>query len=149
MFNAPKIHYPRPYYPASCKELYQRLTWYAKRLIHQGIYTRAALTAAALQMNKPLQSPCTHKELHRKAAAAHYFTTEHRETYPVRLTPDDLHHARSQAAHTTAQTKHTRTQQRIDDLLHINDYTKPNGTINKTKLARDMGINRRTLDKYL
>jgi len=148
LFNAPKIHYPKPFYPASCKELYQRLIWYAKRLIHQGIYTHAALTAAALQMNKPLRSPCTRKELHRKTAAAHLYTMEHRDTYPIRLSSNNLQRNRSQAAQRTAQTKRTHTQKRIDDLLRTHDYTKPNGTINKTKLANDLGINRRTLDKY-
>ena len=148
-FKADPIIYPKPYYPATPKELYRRLIWYGMRAIHQRCFTKECLIATALKMNRSLhQHGYSQKELFKKTEAAYLYLLERNDQWKRRLSKEQLHQIRSAAAKKTAARKRADTQKRIDDLIKSGDYTKPNGKINKAKLSRALGIHRTTLEKY-
>ena len=148
-FKAPLITYPKIMYPATKKELYRCLCWYGKRLIHQKCFTKEAMTATALLMNKKLDDKYQNKELHKKVLGAYMFIEENREEFNIRLDKKQLKEAHSKGAITKNMNQAQKTKKKIDQLLQDDTYIKPNGKVNKTLLATALNLNRRTLDKYL
>ena len=148
-FKAPLITYPRILYPSTKQELYRRLCWYGKRLIHQEYFTKEAMTSTALLMNKKLEDKYSTKELHKKALGAYMFIEQKREGFSVRLDEVQLKEAHAKGAVMTNNAQVSKTKVRITELLKSGDFLKPNGKVNKTSLAKAMNVNRRTLDKYI
>ena len=148
-FKAPLITYPKIMYPATKQELYKRLCWYGKRLIHQKCFTKEAMTATALLMNKKLDDRYQDKELHKKALGAYMFIDENRDKFNIRLDKKQLKEAHSKGAITKNLNQAQKTKERIDQLLKNDTYIKPNGKVNKTLLATALNLNRLAIDKYL
>ena len=148
-FKAPLITYPKIMYPSTKQELYRRLCWYGSRLIHQQVFTKEAMTATALLMNKKLDSKFSDKELHKKALGAYMFMLENKDNFKEKLNKKQLKEAHAKGAVMTNATQVSKTKERITELLKSGDFLKPNGKVNKTSLAKAMNVNRRTLDKYI
>ena len=148
-FNAHLITYPKIMYPSTKKELYRCLCWYAQRLIHQECFTKEALTATALLMNKKLSDKYSNKDLHKKVLGVIMWVDENREGFSVKLDEVELKKAHVRGAEKTNKKQTAETKAKIFELLKDKVYIKPNGKVNKTLLADDLGMNRRTLDKYL
>ena len=148
-FNAQLITYPKITYPQTKKEMYRRLCWYAQRLIHQKCYTKEALTATALLMNKKLSDKYSNKDLHKKVLGVIMWVDENREGFSVKLDEVELKKAHAMGAEKTNKKQTAETKAKIFELVKDKVYIKPNGKVNKTLLADDLGMNRRTLDKYL
>ncbi len=148
-FKAPIIYYPKIMYPSTKKELYRRLCWYGERLIHQECFTKEVMTATALLMNKKLQDKLSNRELQRKVKGVVQWIEENKEGFSVKLDDVQLKKAHAKGAEKTNKKQTAETKAKIFELLKDNVYIKPNGKPNKTLLADDLGMNRRTLDKYL
>jgi hypothetical protein len=148
-FKAPIIIYPKIMHPPTKKELYRDLCRYGKRLIHQKCFTKEAMTATALLMNKRLFDKYSNRDLHKKVLGAYIFIDENRENFPVKLDEVKLKEAHTKGAKITNKKQTAETKAKIFELLKDDVYIKPNGKVNKTLLADDLGMNRRTLDKYL
>ncbi len=148
-FKASLITYPKIMYPSTKQELYRRLCWYGSRLIHQQVFTKEAMTATALIMNKKLDNKFSDKELHKKALGAYRFILENKDNFKEKLNKPQLKEAHAKGAIMTNATQVSKTKERITELLKSGDFLKPNGKVNKTSLAKAMNVNRRTLDKYI
>lgn len=148
-FKAQLITYPKIMYPSTKKDLYRCLCWYGKRLIHQKCFTKEAMIATALLMNKKLDDKYQYKELHKKALGAYMFIDQEREQLKIRLDEKQLKAAHSKGANITNARQRQITKQRIDEAIATGNYFKPNGKVNKTLLAEALNMHRRTLDKYL
>ena len=150
-FKAPLITYPKIMYPSTKQELYRRLCWYGKRLIHQQVFTKECMTATALLMNKKLDltNRYSNKELHKKALGAYIFILDNKDNFKEKLNKSQLKEAHVKGAVITNDAQTFKTKERITELLKSGDYLKPNGKVNKTSLAKAMNVNRRTLDKYI
>jgi hypothetical protein len=148
-FKAPLIIYPKIMYPSTKKEMYKHLCWYAKRLIHQKVFTKEVMTATALLMNSKLKDRYSNKDLHKKVLGAYMFINENKEKLPVKLDEVELKKAHAKGAEKTNKKQRANTEAKIFELLKDDVYFKPNGKVNKTLLADDLRMHRRTLDKYL
>jgi len=148
-FKAPVITYPKIMYCQSKKEIYKRLCWYGARLIHQKCFTKEVMIATALKMNKKIQDPLSNRELHRKVTGVTQWIEDNSEGFNVRLDEVELNKAHTKGAEITHQKRRAETEAKIFELLKDDVYIKPNGKANKALLADDLGMNRRTLDKYL
>ena len=148
-FKAPIIIYPKIMYPSIKQELYKRLCWYGKRLIHQKCFTKEAMTSTALLMNKKLDDKYPDKDLHKKALGAYMWLIENIDGFKVKLDEVQLKEAHSKGATQTNKKQTEETKAKIFELLKDDTYLKPNGKVNKTLLANDLGMFRRSLDKYL
>lgn len=150
-FKAPLITYPKIMYSSNKQDLYRRLCWYGKRLIHQKCFMKEAMISAALLMNKKLDltNRFSNKEIHKKALGAYMFILENEEGFEKRLTKQQLKKAHTEGAVITNNAQASKTKEKITELLKSGDFLKPNGRVNKTSLAKAMNVNRRTLDKYI
>jgi len=148
-FDAPLIIYPKIMYPSTKKELYQHLCWYAIRLIHQRCFTKEVMIATAILMNSKLKDQISNRELHRKVLGAYIWIDENKEGFSVGLDEKQLKEAHSKGATLTNQSQREKTKAKIFELLKDDVYFKPNGKVNKTLLANDLGMGRRSLDTYL
>ena len=148
-FKAPIVIYPKIMYPPNKKALYRHLCWYGARLIHQNVFTREALVSAALLMNKKLTEKYSNKDLHKKALGAYIWLVENMDGFKVKLNSIDLKKAHRQGAITTNAKRYINTKRLVDEAIATGNYTKPNGKVNKSALAKDLNMYRRTLDKYI
>lgn len=148
-FKCQYISYPLIHFPSTKKELYKYLVRHGKKLRYQRLFTKEALIATALLMNDYLSDKLIIKEVHKKALGAYKFIIENSENFKEKLTKSQLQKAHSMGGKRRKSTQAQNTIARINELLKTNDYIKPNGKVNKTALAKAMGMNRRTLDKYL
>lgn len=148
-FKAPIIIYPKIMYPSTKQDVYKHLCWYGERLIHQKCFTKEAMAATALLMNKKLDDKYQDKELHKKALGAYIFISENEDKFKVKLDKKQLQEAHSKGGKMRKVQRVQKTKERIDQLLQDDTYIKPNGKVNKTLLAEALNMYRRTLDKYL
>jgi len=148
-FKAPIIYYPKIMYPSTKKELYRHLCWYGKRLIHQGYFTKEAMTATALLMNTKLKDKYQAKALHKKALGAYVFINENREAFNTKLDEVQLKKAHAKGAKTKNLNQAKSTKERVQHFLTTGAYTKPNGKVNLTALAKAMNMTRKTIAKYI
>ena len=148
-FNAPLIIYPKIMYPSTQKELYRHLCWYGKRLIHQRVFTKEALTATALLMNSKLKDKYSNRDIHKKVLGVCMWIGENIEGFSVGLDEVQLKKAHSKGARTKNQNQALKTKERIQKLLKTGEFTKPNGKVNLSLLAKAMSMNRKTVAKYI
>lgn len=148
-FKAPVTMYPKIMYPPTKKDLYRHLCWYGKRLIHKQVFTYEAMVSAALLMNKKLHDKYSTKDLHKKVLGAYTWLNENIDGFQVQLTPEALKQAHSKGQQITKAIQRERTKQLIDDAIATGNYIKPNGKVNQSKLAKDLGLNRSTIVRHL
>ena len=148
-FNAPLINYPKIMYPSTKKELYRHLCWYGKRLIHQRAFTKEALIATALLMNKKLSDKYSDKDLHKKVLGAYMFIDENKEGLSVGLDKVQLKKAHSKGANTKNLNQAQKTKERVQELLKTGEFYKPNGKPNLSLLAKAMNMTRQSIAKYV
>ena len=148
-FKATLITYPKIMYPETKQELYKRLCWYGIRLIHQKVFTKEAMTSAALLMNKKLDDKYQNTELHKKVLGSYMWLDENIDSFKVRLDEIQLKEAHSKGARIKNRNQAQKTKDRIEALLKNGDFRKPNGKINISLLAKAMGMNRKTVAKYM
>ncbi len=148
-FKASKITYPKIMYPSAKQEVYRRLCWYGKRLIHQKYFTKEAMIATALQMNSKLKDKYSNKDLHKKALGAYMFIDENRERLSVRLDEVQLKEAHSKGAIMKNKKQAQQTKEKVQQLVKSGDFIKANGKVNLSSLAKAMNMTRKTVAKYV
>jgi hypothetical protein len=148
-FKAPLIIYPKIMYPSTKKEIYKHLCWYAKRLIHQKVFTKEVMIATALLMNSKLKDKISNRELHRKVLGACMWVDENIEGFSIGLDEVQLKEAHSKGATLTNKSQREKTKAKIFELLKDDVYFKPNGKVNLTALAKAMNMTRKTVAKYV
>ncbi len=148
-FKAPLVTYPKIMYPVTKKELYRCLCWYGKRLIHQECFTKEIMISTALLMNSKLKDKYQDKELYKKALGAYMFIDENREQFNIRLDEVALKEAHSKGGIIRKTQRVQNTKERINQLLKDDKYYKPNGKVNISSLAKDIGLTRKTVAKYV
>ncbi len=147
-FKAPLITYPKIMYPSIKQELYRRLCWYGKRLIHQEVFTKEVMISTALLMNSKLKDKYSNKDLHKKVLGAYIFMEQNRDKFSVRLDKKQLEEAHSKGAITKNLNQAQKTKEKIDQLLQSGDFIKPNGKVNLSLLAKSMNTTRQTIATY-
>ena len=147
-FKAKKITYPKIMYPSTKKDLYKHLCWYGKRLIHQKVFTKEGLISTALLMNSKLQEKYNYKETHKKVLGAYSWLVENQDGFSVKLSQSALKQVHAKGAKIKNSNQADKTKRRIKELLKDDRYIKHNGKVNKTRLAKDLNMNRRTMDNY-
>ena len=148
-FKAPLITYPKIWYPQTKQELYRRLFLHGDRLIHQKFFTKEAMIAAALLMNKKLDDKYQDKELHKKVLGAYIFIDGNKDKFSTGLDKQQLKEAHSYGGKIRKTNQAKKTKERINQLLKSGDFLKPNGKVNISLLARSMRMNRKTVAKYI
>ncbi len=148
-FKAPLITYPKIMYPATKEDLYRRLCWYGIRLIHQKLFTKECLTATALLMNKKLNNKYGNKDLHKKVLGAYTWVSENKSRFKVKLNDSELKKAHSKGARTKNLNQAQKTKVKVQKLVKSGKFYKPNGKVNISLLAKAMGMNRKTIAKYI
>lgn len=148
-FKAPVIIYPKIMYPVNKQELYKRLCWYGKRLIHQKCFTKEAVISTALLMNNKLSDRYQNKELHKKALGAYMYIDEKREEFSIRLDKVQLKEAHVKGGQIRKAQRVRKTKERVHQLLKSGDFNKPNGKVNLSSLAKAMNMTRQTIAKYI
>ena len=142
-------HYPSIYYPANKKSLYRHLVIHGKKLRHQQLFTMEAMTSTALMMNIVLKDKLQTKELHKKVRGAYKYILENQENFREKLTPSELKDAHRRGADLSHKIMAHRTEAIIFRALSNDKYFKSNGEINRSLLASDLNMNRKTIAKYL
>ncbi len=148
-FKAQIIYYPKIMYPPTKKHLYRHLCWYGKRLIHQQVFTHEALISGALLMNKKLTDKYSNKDLHKQVLGAYIWLVENIDGFKVGLSGDELKQAHSKGQQITKAIQRERTKHLIDEAIATGNYNKPNGKVNQSQLANDLGLNRSTIIRHL
>jgi len=148
-FKAPVIIYPKIMYPSAKQDLYKHLCWYGARLIHQRVFTYEALISVGLLMNKKLSDKYSSNDLHKKVLGAYMWLVENMDGFKVGLDEVQLEQAHSKGATITNAIQTQNTKQLINEAIETGKYTKPNGKVNQTALAKALNLHRNTLAKYL
>ncbi len=148
-FKAPLIDYPKIMYASNKKEIYQRLCWYGKRLVHQKCFTKEAMISAGLLMNKVLEDSFSSKDLYKKSIGAYEYINEYRDDMKVKLSADDLKEAYSRGGKVRKTNQAIKTKELIGNAVKTGLYYKKNGTVNAAKLAKDINMSRKTVVKYV
>lgn len=148
-FNIEYRDYPSIFYPGTKKRLYRHLVIHGKKLRHKQLFTMEAMTSAALMMNSKLKDKLLTKELHKKVKGAYKFILENQENFRERLSKSELKEAHRRGAVATHKKRSSNTESKIFEALSDDRYFKANGEINKTLLADDLDMNRKTIAKYL
>lgn len=145
-FESKKNTYPNIYYPHTKKSLYQHLCYYATRLVYFKILTKEALLSGAIKMNSKLEDKYSYKELLKKVESAYIFISKNQDNLKKRLTDKE----REEAYIKRDKKRVSNTVNKIKVTLNknIQHYIKANGKINKSKLAKDIGVRRETVNKY-
>ena len=149
VFKCEYVSYPKIFYPATKKELYRYLILHGKKLRYERVFTKEAMIATALLMNKHLTDKMLDKEVHKKALAAYHFINENKQNFKEKLSKRKLKEAHSKGAAMTNRMQTEKTKERIAELLKDEAFIKPNGKVNKTALANALNLHRKTLDRYL
>ena len=148
-FKAEYKRYPNVFYAPNKKGLYRHLLLHGKKLRHSQLFTMEAMTSAALMMNKKLKDKLSIKDLHKKVKGAYKYILENEDNFKEKLTPSELKDAHRRGAIATHKKRSCDTEIKIFDALSSDKYFKSNGEINKTLLATDLNMNRKTITKYL
>jgi hypothetical protein len=148
-FNIKYRDYPSIYYAPTKKRLYRHLVIHGKKLRHQQLFTMEAMTSAALMMNSILKDKLQTKDLHKKVKGAYKFILENQDNFRERLSVSELKDAHKRGAVVTHKKRSFNTETKIFEALSTGNYVKRDGSINKTLLANDLDMNRKTIAKYL
>lgn len=148
-FNTTYRDYPSIYYAPAKKNLYRHLVIHGKKLRHQELFTMEAMTSTALMMNSILKDKLSNRDLHKKVKGAYKFILENQENFKVRLSKSELVDAHRRGAVATHKKRSFNTETIIFESLSTGNYVKNDGSINKTLLANDLDMNRKTVAKYL
>ena len=148
-FKVPLITYPKIMYPSTKQEVYKRLCWHGKRLIHQKCFTKEAMISTALLMNKKLSDKYQDKELHKKVLGAYMWIEENKEGFSVGLDEKQLKEAHSKGGQIRKSQRVQQTKEKVQQLLESGDFIKPNGKVNLSLLAKAMNTTRKTVAKYV
>ena len=148
-FKAEYKRYPNVFYAPNKKGLYRHLLLHGKKLRHSQLFTMEAMTSAALMMNKKLKDKFSIKELHKKVKGAYKYILENEENFRERLSKHELKEAHKRGAEIANQKRSFNSESKIFEALATGKYIKANGEINKTLLADDLRMNRKTIAKYI
>ena len=152
LHNAFKVtyrDYPRIFYAPTKKRLYRHLVIHGKKLRHQKLFTMEAMTSTALMMNSILKDKLAAKDLHKKVKGAYKFILENKENFREKLSDSELRDAHKRGAEIANQKRSLNSETKIFEALSTGNYVKGDGSINKTLLANDLDMNRKTIAKYL
>ena len=144
VFKGEFIKYPKAMYPATKKELYRKLVWYALRLKEKGLLTLEAIYAVALKFNQAIGNEYQQKELYKKSYVAYNFILAHHR----RKTKQELILIKRQNG---VKRGRQRTQERHILLEQIKklipQHSKPNGKPNLSAIARELNVRRETVSR--
>ena len=142
VFKGEFIKYPKPMYPATKKEIYQKLVWYALRLKEKELLTLEAIYAVSLKFNKAIGNEYQQKELYKKSYEAYSFILAHHK----RKTKQEVLSIKKQNG---AKRGRQRTQERhilIEQIKKlVPQHSKPNGKPNLSAIARELNVTRKTV----
>jgi len=149
VFKSNFIKYPKPYYPATTKELYQRLVWFAIRAYKKELLTLEIVYATALRMNKALErvDRLQDRELFKKAFMAYNFVLEHQDRFITKSKQELKKIKRENGIKRGKQKK----QERDSNIKRVKavmpSHIKPNGKPNITTISKKLKLSRVTVTK--
>lgn len=145
-FKPIKTIYPKIYLPSNKSDIYQRLCIYASKLFYHKMFHLEMVIYAAIKMNNILKKPCNYKELLNKSIRA--YTLVSKTETKQKLTPIELRAALKtggQKRGVQKKMEQMENKKKIEELIKSNEYIKPNGKINITKVATDLELSRVTV----
>jgi len=144
VFKGDFIKYPKPMYPATKKELYQRLVWYATRLKDKELLTLEAIYAVALKFNQTIGNEYQQKELFKKSYKAYSFIMAHHE----RKTKQEVMLIKKKNGAKRGQQRTQERQRLIEQIKKlIPQHLKPNGRPNLSAIAKVLNVRRETVSR--
>lgn len=145
-FDSEFIKYPKPFYPATKKELYKKLVWYANKLNKKELLTIEMMYATAKRMNKKLDDKYQDKELFKKSYQAYMFTKENQQI----KTKKEVRLIRKRNGVNRGKQISKEFQARVQKVKKIMPlHVKPNGKPNVTAIGKELKISRVTITKIL
>ncbi len=146
VFKSEFIRYPKPYYPATKKELYRKLVWFAMRVNKKGLMYKEILYATALKMNSHLEDKYNQKELFKKAVSAYEYTKSRQNI----KSKDEIAKIKKENGQKRGEQISKEYQERVRKVKEMIPYhLKANGRPNITSISREMNISRVTISKIL
>ena len=146
VFTSEFISYPKPYYPATKKELYRKLVWFAMRVNKKGLMYKEILYAIALKMNSHLEDKYNQKELFKKVVAAYEFTKSRQNI----KSKDEITKIKKENGQKRGEQISKEYQERVRKVKEmIPHHLKANGRPNITLIAKKLGLSRVTTSKIV
>jgi len=151
-FNQIEIKYPKVIYPFYKDELYRNLCLYAKSLYYYRLLSIEMVMYTAYKMNYKLGNPYTHKELFKKVYGAYILIINSQEELKQKLTRQDLKLALKKGGVIRGQQmkqQHHYHLEQVQKLIKNREFIKPNGKVNVTAIANEIGLRRETISRIL
>ena len=82
------VKFPKPLFPGQKRESYQKLCLHAKRLHYEGLLHEEQLIATSIRFNSI--DPEGIRQVIKRALAAYKFAIDHCESWPIKLSADEL-----------------------------------------------------------
>jgi len=144
VFKGEFIKYPNPMYPATKKELYQKLVWYATRLKDKELLTLEAIYAVSLKFNRAIGNEYQQKELYKKSYEAFIFVQDRYK----RKTKQEVISIKKQNGVKRGQQRTQERQKLMEQIKKLIPYhLKPNGKPNLSEIARELKVRRETVSR--
>jgi len=134
------IKFPKPYFPSSKDEIYQRLCVHAKRLCYEELFYVEQLISTSIRFSLIFDNKAELRQIIRRAISAYKWADEHKNEWKTKLSIEERHNILSQSAKKSAIVRGKKTKDKKELALKL----KNNGTSLKN-ICKELGISRSTL----
>jgi len=135
------IKFPKPMFPLSEDDVYQKLCWHAKRLHHQRVLFLEQLIATSLRFNKDNNLGIS--QVMKRAISVYKFAQDNKDEWNQKLSDSDLHDVLSESAKKSVcvrQAKRDEKKQQVIKLTHDGKSI--------SEISEILGVNRRTISRW-
>lgn len=134
------IKFPKPYYPFSKDEIYQRLCVHAKRLCYEELFYIEQLIATSIRFSLAFYNKAELRQIIKRAISAYKWAHEHKSEWKTKLTREEKHKVLSNAAKKSAMIRSKDKKDKKELALKL----KSNG-VSLKNICKELGISRTTL----
>ena len=136
------IKFPKPMFPESADETYQKLCWHAQRLYHQNLLHVEQLIATSIRFNQKLDGAGLTQSI-KGAKSVYEFAEVNKENWSQKLSEEDLHTVLSESAKKSAIVRQKNKNEKRQIAIDLKNDGK-----SQLEIAEILGVNRRTISRW-
>lgn len=138
------VKFPKPQFPQTKKDVYEKLCRHAKRLVYEKLLHLEQLIAVSIWFNEytnesNIEGPT---QTLKRAKAAYLFAKKNQKDWPKKLSKKIRHKILSEAAQKAALNKRSKPER-------TEAYTMHRMGLNNNQIAKLIGVNRSTVSRWI
>jgi len=134
------IKFPKPYYPSSKDQIYQRLCVHAKRLCYEELFYVEQLIATSIRFSLIFDNQSELRQIIKRAISAYKWADEHKVHWKTKLSAEVRHKVLSNAAKKSAMMRSKNTKDKKELALKLR-----NNGLSLKNICKELAISRSTL----